>query len=141
MKRLLVSTGAAGVRRKHDPGKEKEVALRSSARRLVRSLTCVSLLLASAAAIADNPPSPTQIVDLANKVDGVHPGFRAFHAKGVVMEGSFKASSEAARLSRATLFNGSPIPVTARFSDGSGMPTVPDGSPAVLRGIALQDRL
>jgi hypothetical protein len=83
MNRLLVSSGATGVlfstnhplfvRRERDPRKEKEVALRSSARRLVRSLTYVSLLLASAAAIADNPPLPTQIVDLANKVDGVHP--------------------------------------------------------------------
>ena len=66
----------------------------------------VSLLLASAAATADDPPVTTQIVDLANKLNGVHPGFRAFHAKGVVVEGSFKASPEAARLSRATLFSG-----------------------------------
>src|SRR5258708_5847465 len=50
----------------------------SCARRLAKSLTCVSLLLASAGAVADNPPLSTQIVDLANKVDGVHPGFRAF---------------------------------------------------------------
>jgi catalase len=111
------------------------------ARRLAKSSTCISLLLASAAATADNPPLPTQIVDLANKVDGVHPGFRAFHAKGVVVEGSFKASSEAARFSRATLFNGSSIRVTARFSDGSGMPTVPDGSPAMPRGIAIKYHL
>src|SRR5579862_4912640 len=102
---------------------------------------CVSLLLASAAAIAGDPSLPTQIVDLANKVDGVHPGFRAFHAKGVVVEGSFKASAEAARLSRAALFNGSTIPVTARFSDGSGMPNVPDGSPAMPRGIAIKYHL
>jgi catalase len=113
----------------------------SCASRLEKSLTCVLLLLASAAATADNPPVPTQIVDLANKVDGVHPGFRAFHAKGVVVEGSFKASAEAARLSRATLFNGRSIPVTARFSDGSGMPNVPDGSPAMPRGIAIKYHL
>src|ERR1700760_4168611 len=81
---------------------------------LVRSLVCGSLLLASAAAIADNEPLTTQIVDLANQVDGVHPGFRAFHAKGVVVEGTFKASPQAARLSRAALFNGSSIRVTAR---------------------------
>jgi hypothetical protein len=61
------------VRREPEPGKEKEVALGSCARRLANSLMCVSLLLASAAATADNPPLPTQIVDLANKVDGVHP--------------------------------------------------------------------
>src|SRR6267142_263079 len=113
----------------------------SCARRLAKSVTCVSLLLASAAATADNPPVTTQIVDLANKVDGVHPGFRAFHAKGVVVEGSFTASAEAAQLSRATLFNGSSIPVTARFSDGSGMPTVPDGSPAMPRGSAIKYHL
>src|SRR5712671_6438509 len=93
----------------------------SCVRRTTKSLVCASLLLASAAATADNASVPTQIVDLANKVDGVHPGFRAFHAKGVVVKGSFKASAEAARLSRATLFNGSSIPVTARFSDGSGI--------------------
>jgi catalase len=128
------------VRPEPNPGKEKEVALRSCAS-LAKSLMCVSLLLASAAATADNPPLPTQIVDLANKVDGVHPGYRAFHAKGVVVEGSFKASPEAARLSRATLFKGSTLRVTARFSDGSGMPTVPDGSPAMPRGIAIKYHL
>src|SRR5882762_10212247 len=112
----------------------------SCARRMAKSSMCVSLLLASAAATAANASLPTQIVDLANKVDGVHPGFRAFHAKGIV-EGTFKASAEAARLSRATLFNGSSIPLTARFSDGSGMPTVPDGSPAMPRGIAIKYHL
>jgi catalase len=47
-----------------------------------------------------------------------------------VVEGSFKASSEATMLSKAVLFNGSTIPVTARFSDTTGMPNVPDGSKA-----------
>jgi catalase len=98
-------------------------------------------MLASAADAADNPPVPTQIVDLANKVDGVHPGYRAFHAKGVVVEGHFKASAEAAQLSSATLFSGKSIPLTARLSDGSGMPTVPDGSPAMPRGIAVKYHL
>jgi catalase len=58
-----------------------------------------------------------------------------------VVEGSFKASPEAARLSRATLFDGSTIRVTARFSDGAGVPTVPDGSPAMPRGIAIKYHL
>jgi catalase len=113
----------------------------SCARRLATFFIFVSFLVAAAAATAGNPSVPTQIVDLANKVDGVHPGFRAFHAKGVVVEGTFKASAEAARVSRATLFNGHSIPVTARFSDGSGMPTVPDGSPAMPRGIAIKYHL
>jgi catalase len=108
----------------------------------VMSAICVSILLGTAVSIAaDNQPLPTQIVDLANKVDGVHPGFRAFHAKGVLVEGHFKASAQAARLSGATLFSGRSIPVIARFSDGSGMPTVPDGSPAMPRGIAIKYHL
>jgi catalase len=130
------------VRREHEACKEKEeVAPGSCARRLATSLMCGSLLLTSAAALADDAPLQTQIVDLANKVDGVHPGFRAFHAKGVVVEGAFKASPEAARLSSATLFNGSTIRVTARFSDGAGVPTVPDGTPAMPRGIAIKYHL
>jgi len=113
----------------------------SCARRLAKSSTCGILLLTSATVLADSGPLPTQIVDLANKVDGVHPGYRAFHAKGVVVEGSFKASAEAARLSGATLFNGGTIRVTARFSDGAGVPNVPDGSPAMPRGIAIKYHL
>jgi len=61
-------------------------------------------------------PVSAQIVDAMNKLYGVHPGFRAVHAKGVVVEGSFKSSAEARRLSRAKLFSGHPIPVTVRFS-------------------------
>jgi len=99
-------------------------------------------VLASAVATAEEPPVTTQVVDLANKLNGVHPGFRAFHAKGVVVEGSFKASSQASRLSRATLFSGRTIPITVRFSDGNGMPNVPDGSPgANPHGMAIKYHL
>jgi catalase len=63
-----------------------------------------------------------------HKVFGVHPGFRANHAKGIVVEGSFKASPEAAALSRAVLFNGNLIPATVRFSDSTGVPNVSDGA-------------
>jgi catalase len=69
-----------------------------------------------------------QLIDAMHKVFGVHPGFRANHAKGIVAEGGFKASPEAAALSRAVLFNGNSIPVTVRFSDATGVPNVPDGA-------------
>jgi catalase len=77
---------------------------------------------------AEDQPIEQQLVDAMNKVFGVHPGFRANHAKGIVVEGSFKASPEAAGLSRAVLFNGSSIPATVRFSDSTGIPNIPDGS-------------
>lgn len=85
-----------------------------------------ALSFASCASAADEVPLTTQIVDLFNKIYGSHPGFRANHAKGIVVEGHFTASKDAANLSRAVLFNGSTIPVTVRFSDGGGLPNVPD---------------
>jgi catalase len=77
---------------------------------------------------ADEEPIETQVVDALNKAFGAHPGFRANHAKGIVVEGSFKASADAAALSKAALFNGGTIPVTVRFSDSTGLPNLPDGS-------------
>ena len=65
-------------------------------------------------ALAQDQPLEEQLVNAMNKVFGVHPGFRANHAKGIVVEGSFKASPEAAGLSRAALFSGATIPVTVR---------------------------
>jgi catalase len=84
----------------------------------------------------------TQLVDVMNKIYGAHPGFRAQHAKGVVVEGSFTATPEAAALSRAALFTGAKILVTVRFSDNTGLPKVPDGSAdANPHGIALKFHL
>ena len=113
---------------------------RKTAKRIALAL---SLPLASAVAVANDAPVPTQIVDLANKLSGgPHPGFRAFHAKGVVVEGTFKASHEASRLSRATLFNGRTVPITVRFSDGNGLPNSADGSPAANpHGMAIKYHL
>ena len=103
----------------------------------------VALTVASPGfARADDQPIETQVVDAMNKAFGTHPGFRANHAKGLVVEGSFKASSQAPMLSRAALFNGSTIPVTVRFSDATGMPTVQDGSKAANpHGMAIKFHL
>jgi catalase len=91
---------------------------------------------------ADDVPVVVQIVDALNKRYGVHPGFRANHAKGIVVEGTFTASPEAARLSRSPLFTGKKLPVTVRFSDGGGIPTVADAAPvANPHGMAIKFRL
>ena len=132
------------------PTTAKDTATHGSlTRRLANSLTLASIflgfasvVLAAAAALAEDPPVTTQVVDLANKLNGVHPGFRAFHAKGIVVEGSFRASPDAARLSGATLFDGRTIPVTVRFSAGNGMPHVADGAPgANPHGMAIKYHL
>jgi len=91
---------------------------------------------------ADDQPIETAIVDAMNKAFGVHPGFRANHAKGVVVEGSFKASPDAATLSKAVLFDGRTIPITVRFSDSTGVPDLPDGADAANpHGMAIKYHL
>jgi catalase len=91
------------------------------------ALATLTLVSAPVFAFADDDSVATQIVDTMNKLFGVHPGFRANHAKGLVTEGHFKASPDAAGLSTAAIFDGSSIPVTVRFSDSTGIPNIPDG--------------
>ncbi len=95
--------------------------------KVVAALVALGLAL-PAVARAEDPSISEQLVNAMNKVFGVHAGFRANHAKGIVAEGHFKASPEAAGLSRAAQFGGAAIPVTVRFSDSTGVPNLPDGS-------------
>ena len=104
-------------------------------------LAAAGLMVSGFAAplLAEDQPVEVQIVDAMNKLFGVHPGFRANHAKGIVAEGTFKASPQAAALSKAALFDGSPIPVTVRFSDATGVPTIADGAKnASPHGLAIK---
>jgi catalase len=73
---------------------------------------------------------------------GEHPGFRPAHAKGVLLKGIFRASSEVAALTRAPQAKGE-TPVTVRFSDFAGVPTVADNDPqfASPRGCAIRFHL
>jgi catalase len=95
-------------------------------------------LLTSAAIRADDSALTTQIVDTFYKIYGTHPGFRVNHAKGVVAQGRFVATPAASALSRARLFDGSTIPVTVRFSNDGGFPTIPDGTPSNPKGMAIK---
>jgi len=100
-----------------------------AAKKLHTGLVAFMLVAAGGPLEAQDATVETQLVDAMNKLFGVHSGFRANHAKGVVVTGSFKAGSQAARLSKAVLFaGGGTIPVTIRFSDATGIPDVPDGS-------------
>jgi catalase len=106
-------------------------------RPLAIALAAASLLLSTAAS-ADDTALVTEIVDTFYKIYGAHPGFRVNHAKGVVAEGSFVATPGASALSRAALFNGDKIPVTVRFSNDGGIPSVADGAPSNPKGMAIK---
>ena len=99
-----------------------------AAKKLHTGLIAFMLVAALGPLEAQDATVETQLVDAMNKLYGVHPGFRANHAKGVVVTGSFKATPQAGRLSKAVLFAGGTIPVTVRFSDATGVPNIPDGS-------------
>jgi catalase len=107
------------------------------------TMTAVALACALApAAFAQEASIAEQTVDVMNKLWGQHPGIRANHAKGAVVEGTFTPSKEASALSKATLFAGKTIPVTARFSNSTGLPDIPDGSPnANPHGLAVKFHL
>jgi catalase len=89
----------------------------------------------------------TLINDLLGILDelagGVHPGFRPAHAKGLMCIGTFSPSPEAAGLTRAPHASRSSTPVTVRYSDSTGIPTIPDNDPTRSgpRGIAVRFHL
>jgi catalase len=82
-----------------------------------------------------------EVFDKAN--GGVHPGFRPAHAKGILLTGVFTPSSEAASLTRAPHLHRNSTPVTVRFSDFAGIPTVADNDlqGAGPRGFAVRFHL
>jgi catalase len=94
-------------------------------------------------------PSDKKLIELGNDLIkqfdtlfGLHPGFRPAHAKGVLLTGSFTPSPDAASLTRAPHITRESTPVTARFSNSTGLPMVPDNNPkANPRGLAIRFHL
>jgi catalase len=94
-------------------------------------------------------PSDEKIVQLAHElldqldaIFGLHPGFRAVHAKGMMLSGTFTPSREAVSLTRAPHITRNSTPVTVRFSNGTGLPLIPDNVPdANPRGLAIRFHL
>lgn len=82
--------------------------------------------------------------DLIQQFDtifGLHPGFRPMHAKGILLSGTFTPSPAASSLTRAPHMNRQ-TPVSVRFSDGTGIPMVPDNDAnADPRGLAIRFHL
>lgn len=82
---------------------------------------------------------PREAIDRINRVFGSHPKHRALHARGTFYEGTFTASDEAAELTTASAFSGTPTPLVLRWSNGSGNPHHSDKAPDV-RGMAVSFR-
>jgi catalase len=79
-----------------------------------------------------------ELVDAIAKVGGTYPGYRAAHAKGVLLTGTFTPSAAASRLTRAALFAGKPVRVTVRLSTGGANPHSKDADVGEGRGMAVK---
>jgi catalase len=83
-----------------------------------------------------------QIFDLMVRAPGIKPGYRPLHAKGIVCQGTFAPSKDAATLSKAAHFQKASVAVIVRFSDGAPDPSLPDNDPnAGPRGMAIRFEL
>jgi len=102
---------------------------------VVCGLACFPLTLP-----AQEKSLPQQIADqLVLLAGGIHPGHRFMHAKGIVVTGTFTAAASAPSVSRAAHLQSGAVPVTVRFSDGTGVPNIPDTDPnAGPRGMAIR---
>ncbi len=94
-------------------------------------------------------PQDERIVALANDLlaifhtlFGQHPGFRPAHAKGLMLSGTFKPAAGATAITKAPHITRASTPVTVRFSNSTGIPTIPDNAPdANPRGFAIRFNL
>jgi len=94
-------------------------------------------------------PDDERIIALAGDVlqqfdtiFGLHPGFRPAHAKGVMLTGVFTPAEGARQLTKAPHITRPSTPVTVRFSNSTGLPTLPDNvGDANPRGMAIRFNL
>lgn len=116
-------------------------------RRAAGVLFLSAALSNSAPAVAQDTPaasSQTQIArDIVTGLDkvfgGPHAGHRAAHAKGMLLDGTFRPHPDAAALTRAEHLAGDEVPVLVRFSNFAGVPDVPDNSGAANpKGMAIK---
>jgi catalase len=81
--------------------------------------------------------TPARVVDVFEHNNGVHPGYRRNHPKGICVAGYFDSNGAAANLSRAEVFASGRTPVIGRLALPTGNPYSPD-SAAPLRSFAVQ---
>ena len=84
----------------------------------------------------------SELLEQFDRIFGFHPGFRAAHAKGVLLAGTFTPAKGAERLTRAPHITRDKTPIVARFSNSTGIPALPDNTPeANPRGLAIRFNL
>src|ERR1700712_5486648 len=70
-------------------------------------------------------PTADRFVDRFEEIDGLQPGFRRNHAKGLGVAGFFESNGNGVRLCKAAVFEPGRVPVIGRFSLDGGQPYQP----------------
>lgn len=81
--------------------------------------------------------TPATFVDTLQASNGLHPGYRRNHAKGVCVTGWFDSNGQLQGDSRAALFAPGRTPLVGRFALPGGNPYAPDSS-VPIRSFALR---
>jgi catalase len=84
--------------------------------------------------------SPRVMINTFQEVNGVHPGFRRNHAKGVCVNGYFESNGRGVEFSKASVFPPGRVPIIGRFAFAGGNPFVAD-DPHIVRSLAILFKL
>ncbi|MDE1168045.1 MAG: catalase family peroxidase [Pseudomonas sp.] len=81
--------------------------------------------------------TPNALVNVLEKNNGEHPGYRRNHSKGICVIGYFDSTEQARAYSSAAVFSAARTPVVGRFALPTGNPYSPDTA-APIRSMALR---
>ena len=84
--------------------------------------------------------TPERFINRFEQVNGLNPGFRRNHAKGLCFSGYFDSNGQGVPLSKAVIFRPGRVPVIGRFSLSGGGPYAADAASTV-RGMAVLFKL
>jgi catalase len=100
----------------------------------------IELRVEAESLLTPNELSPALLINTLEQNNGLHPGFRRIHAKGVGVTGYFESNGRGAALSKASVFLPGRVPIIGRFSLAPGRPYLPD-APQTTRGMAILFKL
>ncbi|NIF04730.1 catalase family peroxidase [Chryseobacterium sp. Tr-659] len=109
---------------------------------IIKTLAFAAIILTGTKIQAQTVSTPQQMVDALHGTFGKHSNARAVHAKGIILQGTFIPGSEAKKITKAAHFQNKSTPVTLRFSDFTGIPSISDTNPlSNPRGLAIKFNL
>lgn len=129
----------------HRPGNRSDQQHPLSAASTVLRLGAIAVVVAVAAGafayvkgvFDPDRLTPKAFVDQLQTDNGIHPGYRRNHAKGVCVVGYFESAAPIRQYSSAGVFQDARTPVVGRFALPTGSPYSPDTA-APIRSFALR---